>query len=187
MPRALLPFGRHLQFEYKPLGSAEDFEKLLVVISDTTAVVERHRTEREQRDILELSSRLLNDRAGFLEFFAETQALLERVTKNRTDLGLLKRDLHTLKGNSAIFGLSLISELCHEAESVLEEAGGGRVDCSAIVLQWERTCSKIRQLLGERPQNGIEVQSSLISEIVGFSGRLLPESRRFDGPGRARH
>jgi two-component system chemotaxis sensor kinase CheA len=157
MPSKLSVSGRHLQFEYKPLGSNEDFEKLLVVITDMTAVVERNRTEQEQRDILDVSARLLNDRAGFLEFFGETQVLIERVTKNRSDLVLLKRDLHTLKGNTAMFGLSLASSLCHVTESEIEANGGGPVDCSPIVAQWERTCSKIRHLLGGRPQGAIEV------------------------------
>ena len=157
MPRELLIRGRHMRFEYKPLGG-DAFEKVLVVISDATAVVERDRSEREERDILDVSTRLLNDRAGFLEFFAETQGLLKRIAQSKGDLVLLKRDLHTLKGNAALYGLSLISTLCHVAESELEV--NGCVDCSPIAVQWERTCSKIRQLLGEGTQKGIQVDES---------------------------
>jgi len=113
--------------------------------------------EQEQRDILDLSSRLLNDRPGFLQFSNETQALIERISSNRQHLVEFKRDLHTLKGNTAIFGLSLISRLCHEAESDLEAGGESWVDCSPIVMQWERTCTTIRQLLGERTHSGIEI------------------------------
>ena len=148
--------GRYLRFEYKPLGGDETFDKLLVVISDATAVVERNRTEQQERDLLNLSSRLLNDRAGFLEFADETNTLLERIAQNTTDSILLKRDLHTLKGNSAIFGLSTLSALCHDLESELE-AGAEALDCSSIVGQWQSVCQKTRQLLGERSAVGLEV------------------------------
>lgn len=156
MPREWPIAGRYLRFEYKPLGSAETFDKLLVVISDATAVVERDRNEQQERDLLNLSSRLLHDRAGFLEFASETELLLERIGRNTSDPVLLKRDLHTLKGNSSLYGLSALSALCHIQESNLE-AGIDAVDCSAIVSQWQGICQKTRQLVGERETAGIEI------------------------------
>ncbi len=65
---------------------------------DATAVVERDRNEQQERDLLNLSSRLLHDRTGFVEFADETELLLERIARNTSDQVLLKRDLHTLKG-----------------------------------------------------------------------------------------
>ncbi|HEY0469699.1 MAG TPA: HAMP domain-containing protein, partial [Polyangiaceae bacterium] len=47
MPEQWLIAGRYLRFEYKPLGSDESFDKLLVVISDATPTVERDRTEQQ--------------------------------------------------------------------------------------------------------------------------------------------
>ena len=149
MPGECVIGGRYLRFEYKPLGSDETFEKLLVVISDATAVVERARTEQQERDMINLSSRLLNDRAGFLEFANETNQLLERVVENTTDLVVRKRDLHTLKGNSAIFGLSALSALCHGLESELE-TGAEALNCASITGEWQRICQRTQQLLGER-------------------------------------
>ncbi|HEY0467298.1 MAG TPA: ATP-binding protein, partial [Polyangiaceae bacterium] len=102
------------------------------------------------------SSRLLHDRAGFLEFASEAELLLQRISQNRSDPVLLKRDLHTLKGNSGLYGLSALSALCHVQESNLE-GGIDAVDCSAIVSQWQGICQKTRQLVGERPTTGIEI------------------------------
>jgi len=178
MPQELRIGGRYLRFEYKPIGSDEDFEKLLVVISDATALVERDRSEQEERDILDVSSRLLRDRRGFLEFFRETQSLIERVTQNNTDTVVLKRDLHTLKGNTAIFGLSLISALCHTAEAQLEASGTG-VNCSPIVVQWQNTCAKIQHLLGERNDKAVEIEANeyeaLVAAIRNGADRKLLE------------
>jgi len=155
LPREWVIAGRHLRFEYNPLGSAEDFDKLLVVISDATAVVERDRNERQERDLLNLSSRLLHDRAGFLEFASETELLLARISTNSSDEVLLKRDLHTLKGNSGLYGLSALSALCHVQESNLDS--GMDVDCTAIVEQWQSIREKTKQLVGDRSGDGIEV------------------------------
>jgi two-component system, chemotaxis family, sensor kinase CheA len=177
MPKEWLIAGRYLRFEYKPLGSAESFDKLLVVISDATAVVERDRNEQQERDLLNLSSRLLHDRAGFLEFASETELLLERIERNAESPLLLKRDLHTLKGNSGLFGLSTLSTLCHTQESNLE-AGTDQVDCSAIVAQWQSICQKTRQLVGERSATGLEIdqreyQAVLSALRVGSSHAKL--------------
>jgi two-component system chemotaxis sensor kinase CheA len=156
MPRRVVLDGRHLSFEYKPLGG-EDFDKLMVVITDVTATVARERSEQEERDILNLSSRLLNDRDGFLEFFAETQTLVQRVRGNKTDLRLLKRDLHTLKGNSGIFGLLGIAHECHELESRLETRDAATLDRSELERQWDGLCEKLGQLFGEGQHATLQV------------------------------
>jgi two-component system chemotaxis sensor kinase CheA len=156
LPRRCVLDGRHLSFEYKPLGG-EDFDKLMVVISDVTATVERERSEQEERDILNLSSRLLNDRDGFLEFFAETQNLVQRVRSNKTDLRLLKRDIHTLKGNAGIFGLNGIAHECHELESRLETRDAATLDRSELERQWDGLCEKLGQLFGEGQHATLQV------------------------------
>jgi len=155
MPREWLVADRYLRFEYLPLGSAEDFDKLLLVITDATAIVERDRNEQQERDLLNLSSRLLHDRAGFLEFAGETELLLERIRRNTSDPILLKRDLHTLKGNSGLYGLSALSALCHSQETNLES--GTDVDCSAIIGQWQSVRQKTQQLVGERSATELQV------------------------------
>ncbi len=165
MPAECAFFGRHLRFEYKPLGSEETFEKLLVVISDATAVVERNRTEQQKRDMINLSIRLLNDRAGFLEFAAETDLLLKRIVLNTTDLASRKRDLHTLKGNSAIFGLSGLSALCHDVESELE-AGAETVQSASVAEEWERIRRRTQQLLGERVSTDLAVDKREYQAVV---------------------
>jgi two-component system chemotaxis sensor kinase CheA len=148
MPNSLEIDGRRLRFEYKPIGG-DDFDKLLVVISDVTAVVERERTEQEARDILNATSCLLADRAGFLQFFSETEELIRHIDENRSELATLKRDLHTLKGNTAVFGMARLSGLCHELESELESRDAASLDRSALRIQWDRTCAQIKRLIGE--------------------------------------
>lgn len=178
LPREWLIAGRYLRFEYNPLSSEEDFDKLLVVISDATAVVERDRNEQQERDLLNLSSRLLHDRNGFVEFADETELLLARIARNTSDQVLLKRDLHTLKGNAGLYGLSALSGLCHTQESNLDS--GTDVNCSAIVEQWRSIREKTHQLVGERSATGLEVDQreyqALLSAVRG--GRRHAELAR---------
>jgi len=164
MPREWRVANRYLRFEYVPLGSADDFDKLLVVITDATAIVERDRNEQQERDLLNLSSRLLHDRAGFLEFASETELLIERISRNTSDTILLERDLHTLKGNSGLYGLSALSTLCHSQETNLES--GNDVDCAAIIEQWQSVRQKTQQLVGERAAKGLEIDQREYQSVL---------------------
>ncbi len=157
MPQRIEVASRVLRISYKPIGAGEDFDKLLVILSDVTAVVAREQTEQDERDLLNVTSRVLHDRAGFLEFIAETEGLLQRVCGNRSDATLLKRDLHTLKGNSAIYGLAGLSSLCHRLESSLDSLSPDELDFSALSSNWARTYQKLKPVLGQGERAGIEV------------------------------
>lgn len=180
MPKRFAVGGRFLRLEYKPLAGTEsvpeEFDKLLVILSDVTAQVERERSEQEERDILNVASRVLQDRAGFLEFFAETENLVNRVCNNRNDVVTLKRELHTLKGNSAIFGLSRLSSLCHGLENELESVEPDALDCSELRGQWDRTCQKLRMVLGEQDSSSIEVHEQDYLEVLAAIQRGVSRS-----------
>jgi len=156
MPTRVLLDERYLSFEYKPLGE-DDFEKLIVVISDVTVSLARERKEQEERDIISVSSRLLRDRNGFVEFFTEAQNLVERVHDNRSDVIGLKRDLHTLKGVSAIYGVRGISQICHDLESTLEISDPAALDRSELVRRWGYLREKFEQFFQGRRSPSIEV------------------------------
>ncbi|MFZ5897054.1 MAG: HAMP domain-containing protein [Myxococcota bacterium] len=177
MPQRLDVKGRHLRLEYKPLlGDGEDFEKMLIILSDVTAQLERERSEQEERDVLNITSRLLQDRAGFLEFFAETENLVKKICENKSDSVTLKRDLHTLKGNSAIYGLLRLSALCHELENDLETLTAGELECSALSEQWQRTSGKLKLILGDGEQNSIAVATKDYNTVLDAVKRGVPSS-----------
>src|SRR6185295_19715879 len=72
LPKRLVLNGRHVSLEYRPVGG-EQFERLLVVMTDVTAVVARELSEQENRELVNLTTRLLKDRVGFGEFLQESQ------------------------------------------------------------------------------------------------------------------
>src|SRR5688572_28713468 len=80
--------GRHFAFNYSPIGVVgDDFEKLLVIVSDVTARVEKERSDAEQAQIIAMFEHVNADRTGFLDFFEETDATVARLT------GTAQRDL----------------------------------------------------------------------------------------------
>jgi len=81
--------------------------------------------EATQRELMETFRHLMLDRQGFLRFVQDAEYMLERLGPReleRDQIGL-KRTLHTLKGNAALMGLSLIAKLCHQLEDALELTG----------------------------------------------------------------
>lgn len=156
MPLRLELAGRQLSLEYRPLAG-EPFERLLVVISDITAVVARESVEQESRDLINLTTHLLQDRAGFLEFFQESQRLFDSIDTNLVDLAKLKRDIHTLKGNSALYGLTRVSTTCHELEVALQDHTPETLDRSALSAHWAQCSSLAKRLLGKREITTIEI------------------------------
>jgi two-component system chemotaxis sensor kinase CheA len=160
-----------LNIEYRPLGG-EAFERLLVVISDVTAVVAREASEQEGRDLVNLTKRLLKDRDGFLEFLDESRRLLERIHQNSGDWGTLKRDLHTLKGNTAVYGLQTVSKACHSLEDALESgATAVALDRSELRRHWERSLATVELLLGERSASKLQIDEKQYRALLDAIGR----------------
>src|SRR2546430_5669914 len=57
-------------------------------------------------------------------FRSEADDIMRSLRAGRYDsLNHLKRLVHTLKGNSAIFGMRSVSEICHQLENEIAEHG----------------------------------------------------------------
>lgn len=77
-----------------------------------------------------MTDELMDELIG--EYIDETQQRLDRIgdllleleREREPDVSAVKRELHTLKGNSAAFGLSDVSELCHIIEDYFSAAQG---------------------------------------------------------------
>jgi len=65
MPSRFSRGKKTFDLDYRPTGTdPEYFERMLVVISDITAAVERERAETDEREMAELFSKLMRDREG---------------------------------------------------------------------------------------------------------------------------
>jgi len=89
------------------------------VLSDVTEARRRQDAEREQKELIAFFDRLSHDRKGVVEFVKEAQTIVAEVARGDASPEVEKRRIHTLKGNSAFFGLTTLSTLCHDVESAM--------------------------------------------------------------------
>jgi len=154
LPKQLRVGGLDLELEYRPIfGATAQFERILVVLSDVTALRERERAEADEREVTKLFARVIADRSGFLEFFSEAHGLVENIgryveTNRAQDLA---RALHTLKGNACIYGIDTVAQHAHRLEDQLAEDGVISPAALAPLRQrWSALATKVRLLLGDQ-------------------------------------
>lgn len=162
LPRSASKDGRTFELAYRPILAGERLSKLIVVITDATSRIERERAEQGQREMMSVFRRMLSDRAALDEFFAETSDLVRSITASSTpDLVVLKRQIHTVKGNTALFGLESIAARCQQLEDKL---AGGMETAGELTAQdrrsfdalWARVVA-MRAQLTEGDRGGIEL------------------------------
>ncbi len=123
MPSHLERGEQVLELEYRPVTGGAGDAALLILARDVTARVRSEKAELEAREQQSLVAKLLTDKDGFSAFVRDAERLLSSL-ESEGDLGTVRRDLHTLKGNVAIYGLGSMARRCHDIETRLEEAGG---------------------------------------------------------------
>lgn len=158
LPSAIELEGRHLELAYKSLVGSRGEPRVLIVVTDVTARVERDRAERDERETSSLLSRLMHGRAGFLAFYRETSEYIAELGDSTLDDVALRRTVHTLKGICATSGVQSISELCHALETAIED---GDADTCAklgarILERWHLLAEKIGPLV-DVTANRVEV------------------------------
>jgi HPt (histidine-containing phosphotransfer) domain-containing protein len=124
MPRRLSRGQLVLELDYKQVSGNADpsAPSALLLMRDISA---RERSQEAERDALEqqnLVAKLLADKRGFATFVSDIELLLQAV-ENPEDGRALRRNLHTLKGNVAVYGLNSVAAACHQIEDALEEPG----------------------------------------------------------------
>ncbi len=144
-------------------------EKILVIITDITDILSKDLVERHQGDLLRLFQHMMRDKAGFLEFLAEADDIMRFLQGGHYhSLDHLKRLVHTLKGNSAIFGMGRVSEICHDVENEIVEQGGAPagMEMAALDEAWGQIRPDIEKLIGEARQSSIEIDDDDYEAIL---------------------
>lgn len=169
LPKRMTAKDRTLRFDYTPiLGPDGEAEKILVVISDITDLLERQKAERDQQEIVAAFEKIMSNKMGFLEFFEDAAQLVELICTDHDDRALLSRRLHTLKGNAGIFGLTSIADCCHSLEDVIAETGEPPTDHQLAELtdRWTSVRSRLKNFLGTRDTQRIEIEDHEYEEIL---------------------
>ncbi|MES2088931.1 MAG: Hpt domain-containing protein [Pseudomonadota bacterium] len=128
-----MPDGRvkSLELSWSPIcDDADTVEKLMLCVRDVTEFKRLEGEANEQKRELEIIGEILAvsqekfqefvESAG--KFIQENRALIEQTTSKSLDtIGLLFRNMHTIKGNARTYGFANLTDLVHETEQVYDE------------------------------------------------------------------
>lgn len=148
MPRRLRRGDSELAIEFRKFDQGDGQAGILLIVRDITAGLERERAEREARELQGIVANLLRDPTDFERFLAEMQNLVEWQTQ-AVDEQCHKRNLHTLKGNAAVYGFAGYSEYCHQVEDALADGGSFEEQAPGLQAEWDAAVQRIRQFLPE--------------------------------------
>lgn len=170
LPVRLKDSGKTYSVHYQLIANANERpDQILVIINDITEILSKDAAERHQGELLQLFQHMMRDKAGFLEFLAEADDIMRSLKGGRyISLDHLKRLVHTLKGNSAIFGMRRVSEICHEVENELAEQGqaAAGMEMAALDQAWGQIRPDIEKLIGEARQSSIEIDDADYEAIL---------------------
>lgn len=164
MPAQLEVHGRHYTLNYKPILGDGQLQGALLIVTDVTEELARRLRESEQAESIAVFERFMKDRAGFIEFFNEGQRLLNQLTRAECDRAELRHNLHTLKGNCAIYSVSSVASACHEAETALDDDGA--VELDAVRAAWAKFAVKARGLIGGHAQNVFVLEERELDDLL---------------------
>jgi two-component system chemotaxis sensor kinase CheA len=179
LPKRFTADGSHYAVECKPIETDGSFDKALVVISDVTADVERERLEAQQRDVLSVLGRVASDKNSVLEFVDEANAIVAGIEAGGVSLPELKRAIHTLKGNTLLFGITTIGSLCHELESSIdaEKQAPSTTELEELVGRWRTFCATLHTLLGESGQRRLEIEDDEYDGVLRALRHEVPHDQ----------
>lgn len=176
MPRRFASGDRTYAVTCDPIGS--EGRNLLVIVDDITSAIEHEKTTAFQSDLIRFFERVSSDRQSVEDFLVEAAELVASV-RVEPDPVVQNRLIHTLKGNSALFGLSSFARHLHDLESALAEAEGAdrEVHLAAVVDAWKGVIHRFGPLLGGARRAVIEVERSEVEALAAGRAMTGPELR----------
>jgi len=165
MPARLRFDGREFRCSYFAITKQERFDGLLIVINDVTTELLHARQEAERKEVLAMFEALTRDRTGFLSFVDEADELFRQL--HGADLPTQRRILHTLKGNAALTGFAIVSNLCQQAEEELAErlAPLPAGSLAALEQRWATLHESLKTLLGDKGRDVLELSGKEIEKL----------------------
>ncbi len=160
LPHRVEAHGRMYDVQYRVFEVAGDQPvRTLVTLTDVTERVSREASELRQREMVAIMRQLGQDRRAFLEFVDEARDLVGAATSvPGAGVTATLRQIHTLKGGAAQFGLLAFAEHCHALESAMidDPASFGSSDQMELATRWQAVEADLATMLGSRSEDVIE-------------------------------
>lgn len=167
---------RFLELEYRPILEGEALSKVLVIVSDVSERVAQERARSEEQETLAVFQAIQRDKQGFLDFFSEGKRLVGSLSEAAPDLVTLKRQIHTIKGNSGLFAIGSMVNACHELETAMEDEQRAptAAELETVRARWNRVEGLVGGLVGDLGR--IEIEEDEHRAILEALGDGLPRT-----------
>jgi two-component system chemotaxis sensor kinase CheA len=170
LPKRTAAGAVQLELSYSPIfDAAGKLERVLIVMTDVSAQVASEQLEAQQREVLRIFGNVARDRVGFLEFFEESseqvRAIVDDAVQNNATL---TRIVHTLKGNTSMFGVQSVADLCHRLESTLIEDAQRPDAAQRAQLQalWSQVDAHLGIVLGDHRSDRLEIDQADFEKLM---------------------
>jgi two-component system chemotaxis sensor kinase CheA len=173
LPKRFIKDGSTYQVGLRPVfNNQQGLYRILAVVSDITNQVLAEKNEIEQRELVKVFQMMMSDKSAMIEFFDESsKTILEFVTHPEMEQPLQMRLIHTLKGNSAQYGLESFASLCHEIESKLVDGEGpcSQEDRLKIKMAWSYVEERFEKLLQRKSiNNKLELSQQHYADLINL-------------------
>lgn len=165
-PKQLNRHGKVLSLGFREVLEQGKLAKVLVIISDITQQIEAQRVEQESRELHNLVGNLLRDRDGFHQQLDECAGLIDRVTPD-ADPVVVKRLIHTIKGNCAIIGFQRIATWAHALEDrlAIDCRNPLQSECADLRQLWKRSLEQIASYLTIDSRSSVHIQKQELDDL----------------------
>jgi two-component system, chemotaxis family, sensor kinase CheA len=177
LPQLCRAGGRTLDLHYRPIGEGAP-TAVVVIVSDATERLISEQAEASQRELMTIVSHWARDRAGVLHFLEEAEQIVKNLAAPSPSA---LRLVHTLKGNSGLFGLRRVADVCHEVETVAQEAARPPTaeELARVRLAWAEASATIAPLLAGQDTDGLVIPKREINDILAaFDAEVSREDLR---------
>jgi len=144
-----------------------EFVGTVFTIADITLELEQHQIQSLNRELPAIVGTLLRDRDGFQEFVEESEQILARLgsVTNRSEL---RRLLHTLKGNTAIYGFESFASSCHALEDAMEldDAEPTKEGIEALTRQWNASLGRFSVFLAHESASAVRLDRGEYEDLL---------------------
>lgn len=170
LPREFVRDGISFELGYRKVQAPEQPARLLIIVRDVTSQVAAEKAAARARELHGVVRTVLRDQRGFDRFVEDTSALLSRIQASSDEIQQ-RRDLHTIKGNTAVMGFVTLPGVVHELES--KQIEGQRLlqedELEVLRHAWSDALSMVADFV-RRGEERVEIS---IREHSDFVDQLL--------------
>lgn len=179
MPALLQRGGRSYRLGFERVEQDGQFHQVVVSLRDVTEQLAMEKAEAEQRELIEILSCLLRNQDAFSAFLTDTDRLLS-VLRSEELKANYYRTLHTLKGNTAIFGFRSFAALCHQYEEAANDQLGRGELARELECAWNKEMQRIGDFIDRADGSTVVVHADelnyLLAELNDEGLRRLVQS-----------